>query len=59
MIAEGLFRTAITLEDKGAPYDVRGRLYESFAQTTLIQAGVVVELMTLCGFDNPAVSPDS
>lgn len=59
MIAEGLFRTASTLEDKGAPYDVLGRLYESFAQTTLIQAGVVVDLMTLCGFDNPAVSPDS
>ncbi|MBP2312439.1 hypothetical protein [Azospirillum soli] len=59
MIAEGLFQTASTLEDKGAPYDVLGRLYESFAQTTLIQAGVVVDLMTLCGFDNPAVSPDS
>lgn len=58
MIAEGLFHAASSLEDAGAPYDVLGRLYESFAQTVLIQAGVAVDLMTLCGFDNPAVEPD-
>ena len=47
MIVAGLFHTASELEDMGAPYDVLGRLYESFAQTTLIQAGVTVDLMRL------------
>ena len=54
MIAEGLLRTASHMEDSGAPCDVIGQLYESFAQTLLIQAGVTVDLMRLCGFDNPA-----
>ena len=53
MIVAGLFHTASEMEDAGAPYDVLGRLYESLAQTMLIQAGVTVDLMRLCGFDNP------
>ncbi|WP_448192240.1 hypothetical protein [Azospirillum sp. sgz301742] len=55
MIVEGLLQAASELEDAGAPYDVLGRLYESFAQAILIQAGVTVDLMQLCGFDNPSV----
>ncbi|HEY0838428.1 MAG TPA: hypothetical protein VGE72_31260 [Azospirillum sp.] len=54
MIAEKLLQAACTLEDAGVPRDVLGRLYESFAQAALIQAGVSVDLMALCGFDNPA-----
>lgn len=53
VIGEGLLQAASELEDAGAPYDVLGRLYESFAQAMLIQAGVTVDLMRLCGFDNP------
>lgn len=54
MIADNLFQAASALEDAGVPQDVLGRLYESFAQAALIQAGVAVDLMQLCGFDNPA-----
>ena len=53
MVAEDLLRTASEMEDSGAPGDVIGLLYESFAQAALIQAGIVVDLMRLCGFDNP------
>jgi hypothetical protein len=54
VIVEGLLRAAIELEDAGTPYDVLGRLYESFAQAMLIRAGVTVDLIRLCGFDNPS-----
>lgn len=53
MVAEDLLRTASEMEDTGAPCDVIGLLYESFAQALLIQAGITVDLMRLCGFDNP------
>lgn len=53
MIAEDLLRTASDMEDFGAPGDAIGVLYESYAQTVLIQAGIAVDLMRLCGFDNP------
>lgn len=53
MVAEDLLRTASEMEDSGAPRDVIGMLYESFAQAALIQAGITVDLMWLCGFDNP------
>jgi hypothetical protein len=53
VVAEDLLRTASEMEDSGAPRDVIGLLYESFAQARLIQAGVSVDLMRLCGFDNP------
>lgn len=54
VIVEGLLRAASEMEDAGAPCDVIGQLYESFAQSVLIRAGVTVDLMRLCGFDNPA-----
>ena len=54
MIVEGLLQAASALEDFGAPYDVIGRLYESHAQTVLIEAGVRVDIIWLCGFDNPS-----
>ncbi len=54
VVVEGLLRAASEMEDAGAPCDVIGQLYESFAQSMLIQAGVTVDLMRLCGFDNPA-----
>ena len=54
VIVEGLLQAASALEDLGAPYDVIGRLYESYAQTVLIKGGVTVDLMQLCGFDNPS-----
>jgi len=53
VITEGLFQAASALEDGGLPCDILGRLYESFAQAALIEAGVRVDLMHLCGFDNP------
>lgn len=56
VIVVGLLRAASEMEDAGAPCDVLGRLYESFAQTMLIQAGVTVDLMRLCGFDNPSAT---
>lgn len=58
VIMEGLLRAASQMEDSGAPYDMIGQLYESFAQSLLIQAGVTVDLMRLCGFDNPAAHHD-
>lgn len=56
VIADRLFRAVSDLEDAGIPRDVLGRLYESFAQNTLIEAGVSVDLVHLCGFDNPTAA---
>lgn len=53
MVVEDLLRTVSEMEDYGAPYDVIGVLYESYAQAVLIEAGIPVDLMRLCGFDNP------